>query len=116
MQKLHPTTTKQKSSTHDVMMPLLIAMFDEFRELSKKKPDSAVSKSKLVIANRLLTRVREVLCDEESIEFLDLLDEDEVPQVSDVTLIFSQYFAAMNAFKGKYHGWNGGEHDWFVQQ
>lgn len=107
-------TTSKKASMHDVTMPLLNAMFEEFKDLAKKKPDAAVSKSKLVITNRLLQRVREVLADEESIEFLDLLDEDDVPQVSDVTLILSQYVAAMHAFKTKYYGWNGGESAWFL--
>lgn len=109
------TTTAKKGSTHDVMMPLLNAMYQEFKELAKKKPESAVSKGKLVIANRLLEKVREVLAEEESIEFLDLLDEDDVPQVSDVTLILSQYVAAMQAFKGKYYGWDGADHDWFTK-
>ncbi len=108
-------TTSKKASTHDVTMPLIHAMYGEFKELAKKKPEAAVSKSKLVIANRLLRRVREVLADEESIEFLDLLDEDDVPLMSDVTLIFSQYVAAMHAFKAKYHGWNGAETTWFLQ-
>lgn len=115
MSKSQMKTSPKKASTHDITMPLLKAMFDEFKELAKKKPDAAVSKSKLVIANRLLAKVREVLADEESIEFLDLLDEEEVPQVSDVTLIFSQYVAAMEAFSSKYYGWNGAEHDWFVK-
>lgn len=115
MTQNHGKTTAKKASTHDVTMPLLNAMFDEFKELAKKKPEAAVSKSKLVIANRLLQRVREVLADEESIEFLDLLDEDDVPQVSDVTLIFSQYVAAMHAFKTKYHGWNGADRAWFIK-
>jgi len=108
-------TTTKKASTHDVMTPLLAAMFEEFKDLAKKKPDAAVSKSKLVIANRLLHRIREVLADEESIEFLDLLNEDDVPQASDVTLVFSQYVAAMQAFKEKYFGWNGAEHAWFIK-
>lgn len=108
-------TAEKKALTHDVTMPLLHAMFEEFKELAKKKPEAAVSKSKLVIANRLLNRVRDVLADEESIEFLDLLNEDDVPQVSDVTLIFSQYVAAMHAFKAKYHGWNGADHAWFIK-
>jgi len=108
-------TTMAKASTHDVMTPLLAAMYEEFKELSKKKPESAVSKSKLLIANRLLEKIREVLETEESIEFLDLLNEDDVPQVSDVTLIFSQYVAAMQAFKGRYHGWDGSEHRWFTK-
>lgn len=108
-------TTSKKAATHDVTMPLLHAMFEEFKELAKKKPEAAVNKRKLAIANRLLQRVREVLADEESIEFLDLLDEDDVPQVSDVTLIFSQYVAAMLVFKSKYHGWNGADHAWFIK-
>ena len=107
-------TTKEKAQTHDTMTPLLEAMYTEFKELSKKKPDSAVSKSKIKIVNRLLERVKTVLSDEESIEFLDMLDEDDVPQASDVTLILSQYVAAMNAFHGKHYGWDGSNHTWFI--
>lgn len=108
------TTTPEKASTHDTTMPLLQSMYAEFKELSKKKPDAAVSKRKINITNRLLTRVRVVLSDEESIDFLDLLDEDDVPQVSDVTLVLSQYVAAMKEFHKKYHGWDGSEHRWFT--
>lgn len=115
MRQNQPTTTAKKASTHDAMTPLLAAMFDEFKDLAKKKPDAAVSKSKLVIANRLLHKIREVLADEESIEFLDLLNEDDVPQASDVTLVFSQYVAAMQAFREKYFGWNGAEHAWSLK-
>lgn len=107
-------TTKEKAQTHDIMTPLLEAMYAEFKELSKKKPDAAVSKSKIKIVNRLLERVKTVLSDEESIEFLDMLDEDDVPQASDVTLILSQYVAAMNAFHGKHYGWDGSNHIWFI--
>lgn len=115
MAKNQEETSSKKASTHDVMTPLLAAMFEEFKDLAKKKPDAAASKSKLVIANRLLNRVREVLADEESIEFLDLLNEDDVPQASDVTLVLSQYVAAMKAFKEKYHGYNGSEFSWFLK-
>jgi hypothetical protein len=115
MAQNHGKTSEKKASTHEVTMPMLNAMFNEFKELAKKKPEAAVSKSKLVIANRLLQRVREVLADEESLEFLDLLNEDDVPQVSDVTLIFSQYVAAMQAFQGRYYGWTGSENAWFTK-
>ena len=110
----HSRTTAAKSKTHDTTMPLLNSMYSEFKELSKKKPDAAVSKYKIATVNRLLERVRLVLQDEESIDFLDLLDEDDVPQMSDVTLILSQYVAAMKEFKDTYHGWNGSDHDWFT--
>jgi hypothetical protein len=115
MAQKQPATTLKKSSTHDVMSPLLAAMYAEFKELSKKKPESAISKNKVLIANRLLVKIREVLATEDSIEFLDVLNEDDIPQVSDVTLIFSQYVAAMKAFKSKYYGWDGSENVWSVK-
>lgn len=108
------TTTQHKAATHVTTMPLLNSMFSEFKELSKKKPDGAVNKSKISIVNRLLKKVRTVLIDEDSMDFLDLLNEDDIPQVSDVTLILSQYVAAMNEFHKKYHGWDGPEQKWFT--
>jgi len=112
----HAFTTFDKAATHNTTMPLLQAMYSEFKELSKKKPDAAVSKSKIHIVNRLLEKIRVVLIDEESIGFLDLLDEEAIPQASDVTLILSQYVAAMTAFQSKHHGWNGAEHGWFIKK
>lgn len=115
MEKVKSHTTENKASAHDTTMPLLEAMYIEFKEISKKKPDAAISISKINIANRLLKEIRIVLSDEASITFLDILDEDDVPQASDVTLILSQYVAAMKAFKNKYHGWSGAEHEWFIK-
>jgi len=109
-------TSITKANTHDTTMPLLNSMYNEFKELAKKKPDAAVSKYKITIVNRLLDKVRIVLKDEESIAFLDLLDEDDVPQVSDVTLILSQYVAAMIEFKSRYYGWNGSDSVWFTDK
>ncbi|MFZ2452550.1 MAG: hypothetical protein WAW36_18740 [Methylovulum miyakonense] len=117
MDKEQAYTTTNKAQTYDTTVGLLKAMYMEFKDLSKKKPDAAVSKSKINITNRLLTKVRSVLDDEESIEFLDLLDEDDVPQVSDVTIILSQYEAAMASFRDKYYGFNSSEreHQWYTK-
>lgn len=108
-------TTVDRANTHITTMPLLNSMYTEFKELSKKKPEAVISKNKIKIVNRLLEKVRDVLLEEESIEFLDLLDEDDVPQTSDVTLILSQYVAAMEGFKEKYHGYVSGKgYIWYV--
>lgn len=117
MDKKQAYTTTDKVQAYNTTVELLKSMYLEFKDLSKKKPDAAVSKSKIKITNRLLTRVRTVLNDEESIEFLDLLDEDDIPQVSDVTLILSQYEAAMDAFRKKYYGFNSSEreHQWYTK-
>ena len=45
MSKLY-YTTKERAQAYDTTMPLLEAMYLEFKDLSKKKPDAAVSKSK----------------------------------------------------------------------
>ena len=108
-------TTKDKADNYDVTMPLLKAMYVEFKAISSKKPDSAVSKSKIKITNRLLEKVREVLKDSSAIDFLDLLDEDDIPQASDVILILSQYVAAMETFYTEHHGFYNGEHQWIVK-
>ncbi len=87
-------------------MPLLRAMFDEFKELSKKKPDAVLNKRKVELVNRLLKDVLAILEDEPSRPYLDLLDEDDLPQNSDVLLMLSQFVAAMSAFHDRYFGYD----------
>ncbi|MCX7098391.1 MAG: hypothetical protein NTV43_10875 [Methylococcales bacterium] len=117
MDKEQAYITTDKVLAYKTTVELLNSMYMEFKDLSKKKPDAAVNKSKINITNQLLTKVRTVLNDEESIEFLDLLDEDDIPQVSDITLILSQYEAAMTAFKKKYYGYIDFEHkyQWYAK-
>jgi hypothetical protein len=108
------TTTQAKADAWEIATPLLTAMYEEFKELSKKKPDGAVGKAKIGVVNRLLAKCREVLEDEASLPFLDTLDEDDMPQSSDVVLMLSQYVAAMKQFREVYHDWDGMDHSWAV--
>lgn len=107
-------TTPERGTKYDTLKPLLQAMFMEFKELSKKKPDGALNKRKVEIVNRLLTDVLTILEDEPTRQYLDLLDEDELPQNSDVLLMLSQFNAAMNAFYERYWIYDRlhGEHKW----
>jgi hypothetical protein len=89
------------------------AKFD--RELSKKKQDGALNPLKVKMINRLLRQIKEILGSDPSIEFLDLLDEETLPQNSDAVLILGQFDAAMKQFKEKHHGWDGSEHTWFTK-
>ncbi len=98
-------TTEERGRKHDELMPLLTAMFREFQDLSKKKPDGALNKRKVGIVNRLLRVVHEIVEGEKTRDYLDLLDEEVLPQNSDVVLILGQVVAAMEAFKTKYHGY-----------
>jgi len=96
-------TNNKRVELYTALFPLLTSMHAEFQELSKKKPSDALNTKKIEIVNRLLTQVLLILEDEPSKPFLDLLDVDDVPQNSDVTLILSQFVAAMNAYYEKYH-------------
>src|SRR6202011_6159401 len=96
-------TTAEKGTQHDELTPLLEAMFREFQELSKKKPEAALNKRKVEIANRLLTDVLDLIKGESTHAYLNLLDEDDLPQNSDVVLILGQAVAAMRAFRKKYY-------------
>ena len=84
---------------YEALWPLLESMREEYSELSKKKPDGTLNKLKVHGVNRLLTDLKELLKNETIIRYLDLLSDDDLPQYSDVTIILSQYVAAMKSFK-----------------
>ena len=115
-QSMAKGTTQAKVTLYEVVQPLLNAMYDEFKELSKKKPDGVLSEAKIDVVNRLLQSCREILANEPSLQFLDLIDKDAVPQYSDVVLLLSQYSAAMKAFHTTYYRWNGFEHAWVISE
>lgn len=94
--------TKAQVAKYEMLSPMLDSALNEMREFSKKKQDGIVNKTKIALLNRLLRDMKELLTDEPSNEYLDLLDEDMVPQNSDAVLILGQYRAAMNRFKSRH--------------
>jgi hypothetical protein len=105
-------TTAERGARHDSLMPLLEAMYREFKELSKKKPDGALNKKKVDLVNRLLKDILTILEDEPNRPYLDLLDEEDLPQNSDVLLMLSQFEAAMRAFHDRYWYYDSTESEW----
>jgi hypothetical protein len=95
-------TTRDRAAQYDALMPLLSAMLHDFQNLVKRKPEGALSKKKIDIVNRLLKSLLLVLGEEPAREYLDLLNEEDVPQNSDVVLILGQFAAAMGSFHSKY--------------
>jgi hypothetical protein len=96
-------------------MPLLQAMFREFQDISKRKPDGVLSKTKVLIANRLLMDVLRVLDGEPNREYLNLFHEDDLPQNSDVVLMLGQAVAAMERFHDRYYGGSDVYHGWAIK-
>ncbi|WP_096703266.1 hypothetical protein [Magnetospirillum sp. 15-1] len=107
-------TTAERAAAYDALEPLLNAMFREFQELSKKKPDGVLNKNKINVVNRLLIDVQKVLDDEPNRSYLDLLNEDDVPQYSDVVITLGQHVAAMAAFHSRYHGRSEFSYGWAI--
>jgi hypothetical protein len=68
-----------------------------------------VSKSKVKVVNRVLEPVLTLLQDEPQRRFLDMLDEDDLPENSDVVLMLGQALTAMRSFRSRDHdrmsGW-----------
>lgn len=58
---------------------------------------------KIKMVNRVLEPLNELLKNEPSHKFLDVLNEDDMPTNSDVVLIISQYEKALLNFKNKYY-------------
>lgn len=57
-------------------------------------------------------KVKTILKDDPTIEFLDLLDEVKLPTNSDAVIIVAQFKAAMHQYKEKHFRWNGSKQAW----
>ena len=95
----------------EMVSPQLEALRREFGELKSKKPDAVVSKTKVKLVNAVLEDALGLLGDLPESKYLARLDEDDVPQVSDVAMVLSQFHAALQRFRGL-HTRNG---SWFVK-
>jgi len=81
------------------LSPMLDSAIAEMREFAKKKQDGLVSSTKIKILNRLLKDLKEILKNEESAGYLELISEAELAQNSDAVLILGQYRAALESFR-----------------
>ncbi len=93
-----------------MLSELLDSIYLEMKEFSKKKPDEPLNTFKVKNVNRVLTQLKELLGEEPTIGFLDLLDEEALPTNSDAILVIGQFQASMKRFKNKYtdeyRNWN----------
>ena len=97
--------TKAEADQYEMLYPILSSVYDEIKELSKKKQDGALNDVKVKMANRVLSKVKALLADDPTNEFLDLLDEEKLPSNSDAVLIIAQFRAAMHQYKDKHFGY-----------
>lgn len=96
-------TTEDSVAIYNATNAIFLGLLKEIRELSKKKPDAIMSSGKVSIINRVLEDLKLVLDKEPEGKFLDVLDDENLPQTSDAVLIMCQYETALKAFKNKYY-------------
>lgn len=113
-----PPPTNEQAAAYDRYVPMLEAAHREMTELSKKKQDGVVNTLKIKMINRLLAELSKVLEDDASRGFVDMIDEESLPQNSDVVLVLSQWQAALTQYKAKHHGYDSptGRHRWFTTE
>lgn len=104
--------TAEQARTVEMLSPILTAVANEVREFSKKKQEGVLSELKIAQINRLLGDVKSALGNDPSTRYLDLLDEDTLPQNSDAVLVLSQWTAALAQFRAKHQGYSNGRWVW----
>lgn len=108
-------TTQAKADAYDNTAPVFKSVYEELQELCKKKPEATLNKTKIALINRILTDVKKFLGDMPVTKYLELLNEEDVPQYSDVVLVLAQYDAGLDQFRDRHHGFFLGEHQWVIK-
>jgi hypothetical protein len=94
--------TLESVNKFDMLYPMLVSDLNEIRELSRKKQDEPLNKFKVKTVNKKLEQIKNILSNEPTNEYLELLDEETFPSNSDAVLMISQFIKAMDQFKMKY--------------
>ena len=95
--------TEKNIEDYSLLKDMLHAQRQEFDLLSKKKSDGQLNKMKIKIVNRVIEPLNELLKNESSHKFLDIINENDMSTNSDVVLIISQYERALLNFNNKYY-------------
>lgn len=109
-------TTQEKVDIYVSSEPIFEGILREVRELSKKKPEATMSASKVAIVNRVLGDLIEVLADEPDAKYLERLDSDALPQVSDAVLVMVQFETALKSYKKRYFKRVEGQLFWITSE
>lgn len=96
-------TTDAKVDEYKASYDVFASLLNEVKELSKKKPDATMNTGKVKIVNRVLENLLMVLEGQPDAKYLEALDDDDLPQVSDAVLVMVQFKSALDSFKGRHY-------------
>lgn len=104
--------TEEQAARFDLLRPMIESAHKEIGELSKKKQDGIVNDLEVRHINRLLTPIMALLADDESVGYLELLDEETLPQNSDAVFVLGQFLAAMDQYRSRHTFMSLGKRQW----
>ena len=95
----------------DLLSGMLTRLASEIADLTKKQPDGLMNAFKVGQINRVLRPLKEIMQNEPSTEFLDLIIEPDPESkseksrntYSDVAIILSQYREACGEYRAKHY-------------
>jgi len=121
MSEFEHVTSDAAVQTYKSAKGVFGALLHEVRELSKKKPDATLSASKVKLINNVLSDLLKILQAEPEGKYLQILEDADLPQVSDALMMMVQFDAALDAFRGRYlqyvrTGYANREHVWITME
>lgn len=86
-----------------MLRELVTGLYEEMKDLTKKSSKETLNEFKIKSLNRVLKPLRELLKEQPTAMFLDLLEDDSLPTNSDVVIVLSQYLSAMKKYEERYY-------------
>lgn len=114
-------STEAAVKTFESATGVFSAILREVRELSKKKPDATLSAGKVKLINNVLSDLLTILQSEPEGKYLQALEDEDLPQVSDALMMMVQFNAASDAFRARYFQfvrppYASGKHFWITEE
>lgn len=118
MTEFEHVTTNAIVEIYDASSGIFKSLILEVKELSKKKPEAVMSSEKVKIINRVLDDLLIFLKTEPTGKYLDMLDDEMLPQMSDAVLVMVQFNSALESFQERYRQYLGvmGGYYWITQE
>lgn len=109
-------TTKAIVREYGTTRPIFIDLLDEVRELSRKKPDATMSPGKVKTINRVLVDLLAFLKNQPEGKYLEELDDQTLPHISDALLTMVQFKTALDAFRRRHTDREGISSYWVTEE
>lgn len=121
MTEFEHITTDAAVKIYESATGVFEALLHEVRELSKKKPDATLNKSKVKVINNVLSDLMSILDRQPEGKYLQMLEDSDLPQVSDALMMMAQFNAALEAFHSRHYkyvksGYNTGANHWITEE